>query len=66
MRLGGKNLEKQVALVPAVKLLQVLEESQSNQNGGAGGASQTSMALENTDYHKKAPTTEVFEELLFK
>lgn len=63
MRLGGKNLEKQVALVPEVKLLQVLEESQSNQNGGA---SQLSMALENTDYHKKAPTTEVFEELLFK
>lgn len=63
MSLGGKNLEKQVVLVPEVKLREVLEESQSNQNGGA---SQISMALENTDYHKKAPTTEVFEELLFK
>lgn len=60
MRLGGKNLEKQVVLVPEVKLREVLEESQSNQNGGA---SQISMALENMDYHKKAPTTEVFEEL---
>lgn len=57
--LGRKNLEKQVALVPEVKLLQVLEESQSIQNGGV---SQISMALENTDYHKKAPATEVFEE----